>query len=53
MARIGERNEIRVLVRIPEAKKTTEKHIRRCEECVKVHHRDSDEGCGLNSFCAG
>jgi len=49
VARIGVRNEIRVLVGIPEGKKTTEKHMRRCEEYVKVRHRDSDRGCGLKS----
>ena len=53
VARIGERNEIRVLVGISEGKKTTEKNMRRCEECVKVHRRDSDRGCGLKSFGAG
>lgn len=53
VARIGERNEIRVLVGIPEAKKTTEKRMRRCEECVKMHHKDSDGGCGLKSYGAG
>jgi hypothetical protein len=25
----------------------------RCEECVKVHYRDSEKGCGLKSVGAG
>jgi hypothetical protein len=41
VARTRERNSKRVLVGMREGKKTTEKHIRRCEERVKVHHRGS------------
>jgi hypothetical protein len=53
VARIGERNATRVLVGILEGKKTAGKHMDRCEEFVKVRHRDNERECGLKSVGAG